>query len=96
MDALASADSTGMFTCSHTGMTMTTLLKLRERGVIGPRDRTVVVRTAQGLKFTQSKIAYHSKEIEGLECKFANPPVTVKADFGEVMDVLKNYLGHKS
>ncbi|KAI4311330.1 hypothetical protein MLD38_036235 [Melastoma candidum] len=96
MDAMAKADSTGMFTCPHTGVALTALLKLRERGVIGPRDRTVVVSTAHGLKFTQSKIAYHSKEIDGMECRFANPPVQVKADFGAVMDVLKGYLGHKS
>ncbi|KAI4369717.1 hypothetical protein MLD38_018130 [Melastoma candidum] len=96
MNAMARADSTGMFTCPHTGVALTALLKLRERGVIGPRDRTVVVSTAHGLKFTQSKIAYHSKEIDGMECTFANPPVQVKADFGAVMDVLKGYLGQKS
>jgi threonine synthase len=33
--------------------------------VISPSDRTVVISTAHGLKFTNSKIAYHAKEIEG-------------------------------
>jgi threonine synthase len=33
------------------------LTKLRERGVIGKNDRTVVVSTAHGLKFAQSKVA---------------------------------------
>ncbi|CAN1218243.1 hypothetical protein LINPERPRIM_LOCUS1278 [Linum perenne] len=27
-----------------------------------------------------------------MACRFANPPVNVKADFGSVMDVLKKYL----
>ncbi|CAI0387798.1 unnamed protein product [Linum tenue] len=27
--------------------------------------------------------------------RFANPPVEVKADFGSVMDVLRNYLRDK-
>ncbi|XP_031109120.1 threonine synthase 1, chloroplastic-like [Ipomoea triloba] len=92
MDAMAMADSTGMFTCPHTGVALTALMKLRERGVIGAHDRTVVVSTAHGLKFTQSKIEYHSRNIPGMDCRFANPPVNVKADFGSVMDVLIKYL----
>lgn len=32
------------------------LKKLRASGVIGPNDRTVVVSTAHGLKFAQSKV----------------------------------------
>ncbi|XP_050218980.1 threonine synthase 1, chloroplastic [Mercurialis annua] len=95
MDATAQADSTGMFICPHTGVALTALIKLRNSGIIGPMDRTVVVSTAHGLKFTQSKIDYHSKAIPDMACKFANPPVQVKADFGSVMDVLTNYLGNK-
>ncbi|KAF7814083.1 threonine synthase, chloroplastic [Senna tora] len=96
MDAMAQADSTGMFICPHTGVALTALFKLRRSGVIGPTDRTVVVSTAHGLKFTQSKIDYHSKEIKDMACRFANPPVQVKADFGSVMDVLKKYLLSKA
>ena len=58
--------------------------------------QTVVVRTAHGLKFTQSKIDYHSKAIPDMACRFSNPPVEVKADFGAVMDVLKSYLGSQT
>ncbi|KAH7852230.1 hypothetical protein Vadar_022094 [Vaccinium darrowii] len=92
MDAMALADSTGMFICPHTGVALTALMKLRERGVIGKTDRTVVVSTAHGLKFTQSKIDYHSRGIEGMACRYANGPVEVEADFGRVMDVLSKYL----
>jgi threonine synthase len=52
------------------GVALAALMKLRERGVIGPDDRTVVVSTAHGLKFTQSKVAYHTQSIEGLVCKY--------------------------
>ena len=45
MDAAARADLTGMFNCPHTGVALSALIKLRERGVIGPNDRTVVVST---------------------------------------------------
>lgn len=89
MDAAAEADLTGMFNCPHTGVALAALKKLRSRGVIGPNDRTVVVSTAHGLKFAQSKVAYHSKEIEGIASTFANPPVSVKNNLGSVMDVLR-------
>lgn len=92
MDAMAQADSTGMFVCPHTGVALTALIKLRNRGIIGPTDQTVVVSTAHGLKFTQSKINYHSKDIKDMACRFANPPVSVNADFGPVMDVLMKHL----
>ena len=92
MDAAAQADRTGMFNCPHTGVALAALIKLREKGVIEPDARTVVVSTAHGLKFAQSKVAYHSKEIEGLASKWANPPVQVKEDFGAVMDVLNKKL----
>ncbi|GAX84079.1 hypothetical protein CEUSTIGMA_g11503.t1 [Chlamydomonas eustigma] len=89
MDASARADRTGMFNCPHTGVALAALIKLRQRNVIGANDRTVVISTAHGLKFTQSKIAYHSKDIPGISCQFANPPVVVKENLGAVMDVLK-------
>ncbi|MCE3215392.1 Threonine synthase 2, chloroplastic [Datura stramonium] len=96
MDATALADSTGMFICPHSGVALTALMKLRNSGVIGPTDKTVVVSTAHGLKFTHSKIEYHSKEIKHIACRFANLPLQVKPDFGSVMDVLNNYLKSKS
>ncbi|XP_042387143.1 threonine synthase, chloroplastic-like [Zingiber officinale] len=95
MDAMSLADRTGMFACPHTGVALAALFKLRERGVIGTNDRTIVVSTAHGLKFAQSKVEYHSKEISDMACRYANPPVNVKANFGSVMDVLKKKLDVK-
>lgn len=95
MDAMAAADSTGMFVCPHTGVALSALMKLRRNGVIGATERTVVVSTAHGLKFTQAKIGYHSGEIEGVGCRYSNPPVTVKADFGAVMDELSKFLSKR-
>jgi threonine synthase len=89
MDAAARADLTGMFNCPHTGVALSALTKLRERGVIAPSDRTVVVSTAHGLKFAQSKVAYHSGEIEGVGGRYANPPVAVREDLGAVMDAIR-------
>ena len=76
MSEPAPADA-GMFNCPHTGVALAALMKLRERGVIGPNDRTVVVSTAHGLKFAQSKVAYHAGDIPGMAATHANPPVPV-------------------
>ena len=95
MDAAARADRTGMFNCPHTGVALAALIKLRQRNVIGKSDRTVVISTAHGLKFTQSKIAYHSQTIPNMSCQFANPPVSVPEDLGAVMDVIRNKFGTK-
>lgn len=89
MDAAACADRTGMFNCPHTGVALAALSKLRERQVIAPSDRTVVVSTAHGLKFTQSKVDYHSKQISGFKHTYANPPIAVKEDVEEVMHVIQ-------
>ncbi|XP_057768208.1 threonine synthase 1, chloroplastic-like [Salvia miltiorrhiza] len=92
MDAMALADSTGMFVCPHTGVALAALMKLRRNGTIAAGDRAVVVSTAHGLKFTQAKIDYHSGRIPEMACRHANRPVTVKADFGAVMDQLNKFL----
>lgn len=44
---------------------------------------------AHGLKFAQSKVAYHSQEIEGVVGRYANPPVAVKESVGAVMDAIR-------
>eukprot|EP00200_Dunaliella_tertiolecta_P003625 CAMPEP_0202349126 /NCGR_PEP_ID=MMETSP1126-20121109/6751_1 /ASSEMBLY_ACC=CAM_ASM_000457 /TAXON_ID=3047 /ORGANISM="Dunaliella tertiolecta, Strain CCMP1320" /LENGTH=513 /DNA_ID=CAMNT_0048940891 /DNA_START=90 /DNA_END=1632 /DNA_ORIENTATION=- len=93
MDAAARADRTGMFNCPHTGVALAALIKLRQRQVISPSDRTVVVSTAHGLKFTNSKVDYHSRAIPDMACQFANPPFSVKDDLGAVMDALRGQIG---
>ena len=91
MDAAALADRTGMFNCPHTGVALAALTKLREKKVINADDKCVVISTAHGLKFTASKVAYHAKEIPGFSHKYANPPVAVKDNLGDVMDVLTKH-----
>jgi len=63
MDVVALITLKGMFICPHTGVALAALTKLISKGIIGLNDRIVVVNTAHRLKFTQSKIDYHSKEI---------------------------------
>jgi threonine synthase len=55
--AAARGDRTGMYNCPHTGVALAAVLKLTARGDIRRRDRVVVLSTANGLKFTDFKIA---------------------------------------
>jgi threonine synthase len=83
-DAAARADRTGMFNCPHTGVALAVLVKLIERRDIAPDERVVVISTANGLKFTDFKVAYHEKRIPGVVSGRANQPVTVPNDYDAV------------
>jgi threonine synthase len=83
-DAAARADRTGMFNCPHTGVALAVLIKLRERGQIGPRERAVVISTANGLKFTDFKVGYHSGTLAGVNTRLSNKPVELPNDYDAV------------
>ncbi len=91
--AAAKADLTGMFCCPHTGVALAVLEKLVKRGVIKPDDRTVVISTAHGLKFTDFKVGYHESKLDGVESEHANPPVYLDASAAKVKEVIKQRLG---
>jgi threonine synthase len=83
-DAAALADRCGMFSCPHTGVALAALIKLKERGVVGPQERVIVISTAHGLKFSEFKVGYHRGELEGVRTRHANLPVELPADFDAV------------
>jgi len=83
-DAVARADRTGMFNCPHTGVALAVLIKLLKRGEIKPRHRVVVISTANGLKFTDFKVAYHSGTLPGVPSDRANRPVELPNDYDAV------------
>ncbi len=89
-DACARADLTGLYTCPHTGVALAALFKLRNRGVIQPGDRTVVVSTASGLKFTEFKRGYHANTLAGVDARRANRAIDLPADVDEVVKVLQS------
>ena len=86
MEACASADRTGLFNCPHTGVALVALQKLQARGLVKSSDQVVVISTAHGLKFVDSKLAYHSMELEGIVSQHANPPIELPADYSQVRD----------
>ena len=85
-DAAARADLTGMFTDPHTGVALAVLEKLVREGTIEPRQRTVVISTANGLKFTDFKVAYHDRQLGqlGIGSREANRALELPADFDAV------------
>jgi len=78
--ASAEADLTGMFTCPHTGVALAVLKKLIQQGLIKSSDKTVVISTAHGLKFTDFKVKYHESALEGVSSQYANPAVHLPAN----------------
>ena len=83
-DACARADRTGLYTCPHTGVALAAVFKLRERGVITPDQRVVVISTANGLKFTEFKLGYHEGTLRGVTAARANTPVVLPPDVEKV------------
>jgi threonine synthase len=91
--AAAHADLTGMFTCPHTGVALAVLAKLIKRGLIKSTDKTVVISTAHGLKFTDFKVGYHESSLDGVNSEYANPAVHVPANASAVKDEIAKRLG---
>ena len=85
-EAVAKADLTGMFTDPHTGVALAVLDKLVRRGVIQPEQKTVVISTANGLKFTDFKVSYHEAGLGelGITSRHSNQPRMLPPDYDAV------------
>ena len=66
-NAVGRANRTGLLCCPHTGVALAALEKLVAKGVIKPKDRVIVISTANGLKFTDFLLKYHADELAGCE-----------------------------
>jgi threonine synthase len=83
-DAAARADRTGMFNCPHTAVALAALEKLIARGEIRKSERVIVISTANGLKFSEFKTAYHTQRLTEITSRHANPPVELPNDYDAV------------
>ena len=83
-DAAARADRTGMFNCPHTGVALAALEKLVARGDIRRDQRVIVISTANGLKFSELKQAYHRGDLPGVPPHYANEPIELPNDYDAV------------
>ncbi len=92
-NAAAVADKTGLYACPHTAVALAALFKLANQGIIKKEDRTIVISTAHGLKFTRFKLQYHEGNLPEVESQWANPPVNLPADANLVREELVRRLG---
>jgi threonine synthase len=85
-EAVARSDLTGMFSDPHTGVALAVLEKLVANGTIRSEQRTVVISTANGLKFADFKVRYHEGTLGeyGIRSQHANRPVELPARFEDV------------
>ncbi len=94
-DAAALSDRTGLFSCPHTGVALAALIKLVDKGIISKTDRTIVISTAHGLKFSEFKVGYHEGTLGEVKSSHANRPVPLAPDAGLVREVLDRELAKK-
>jgi threonine synthase len=91
-NATALGDLTGLYSCPHTGVALAVLIKLIDDNIISKKDRVIVISTAHGLKFSEFKVGYHESNLKGVKSKYANKPIELKADTGEVLAILEREL----
>lgn len=94
-DAAAQADRTGMYACPHTGVALAALMKLAANGTIAKDEKVVVISTAHGLKFSEFKVGYHEKSLEGISSNYANTPVELPADADTVREALEKEMSQR-
>ena len=94
-NAAALADKTGMFACPHTGVALAALIKLVDAGRIKKTERVVVVSTAHGLKFIESKIRYHEEQL-GFPSTYANKPIDLPPRVDAVRAAVNEALERKA
>jgi len=90
-DAAALGDTTGMFTCPHTGVALAVLMKMLRQGKIDRSEHVVVISTAHGLKFTDFKVDYHEGKLD-FPVKYANKPIELPARVDAVKEALEHAL----
>ncbi len=95
-DAAALADRTGMYSCPHTGVALAALIKLVDKKEISPDDKTIIISTAHGLKFSEFKVGYHEGTLKDVNCRHANAPVELPADAGLVREALDRALAERT
>jgi len=84
----ALADRSGFYCCPQTGVALGAVQKLLAQGIICSDERVVVISTANGLKFSQIKTAYHRGELSGVQARYANAPIEIEANVQAVLRYL--------
>ncbi|RMF56568.1 MAG: threonine synthase [Calditrichaeota bacterium] len=91
-DAAALADRDGLFVCPQTGVAVAAYQKLAARQEIRAQDQVVIISTAHGLKFVDTKVKYHEGRLPGQQPKFANRLLSLPADLAQIQEALQRHL----
>ena len=94
-NAAARGDRTGMYCCPHTGVALSALFKLVDRGEIKSNETVIVISTANGLKFTDFKVGYHDSTLAEVVSRYANPPIELPANTRQVQDTIARELDRR-
>ena len=66
--------------------------RVSEKNVIKKNDKVVIISTAHGLKFVDSKIDYHLGNLSDISSTFSNLPIDVDNSIDKVLSVLDKHL----
>ncbi len=88
-EAAARADRSGLYVCPHTAVALAALEKHLAMGTIKAADKVVVISTANALKFTEFKVAYHENRVPGVKSRSANCPVELSVEYGQVLSAIE-------
>jgi threonine synthase len=94
-NAVGRANRTGLLCCPHTGVALAALEKLVGKGVIKPKDRVIVISTANGLKFTDFLLKYHADELEDVKSQNLFQPVELPADHNVIRKTIHEKLSEQ-
>ncbi len=94
-NAVGRANRTGLLCCPHTGVALAALEKLVGKGVIKPKDRVIVISTANGLKFTDFLLKYHADELEDVKSQNVFHPVELPADINIIRKTIHEKLSEQ-
>ena len=69
-------------------MALAVLIKLVEKQVLSKKDRTIVISTAHGLKFSEFKVGYHEGTLKEVDSRYANRPIPLPPDLDTIQAAL--------
>ena len=89
MDAKALVDAAGIGAEPASCATVAGIRRLVEEGVIGPQQRVVGMLTGNLLKDPDIVVNYHMGELDEIESRQANPPISAPADIDEITRIIR-------
>jgi len=89
MDAKALVDAAGIGAEPASCATVAGIRRLVGEGVIGSDERVVGILTGNVLKDPDVVVNYHAGELEGIESRRVNSPISARADLDEIRRIIR-------